>query len=213
MYWANVRPRTALSGRPASVTLTAVSWAITVGAGVTAAAAARWWSRERQRDARLRELLALSEGDDHTSTAHLSRGLGELARQARVVRHALATPLSCWDNPLAPETPWGRRARCDAYDRAIGEARRALWEWLLLFRRLDERERLVLLGLGLSPAPFYAALFRPGVFDRSDDLWEEVLYPEAPDVAHVFAELRRTMIGLRAFETALLARVTDPYRR
>ena len=41
----------------------------------------------------------------------------------RQVRHALATPLSCWDTPLAPETPWGRRARCDAYDRAIGLCR------------------------------------------------------------------------------------------
>jgi hypothetical protein len=190
-----------------------VYWAITVGAGVTAVAAARWWSRERERDARRRELLALSEDDDATSTAHLSRGLAELVRQARAVRHVLATPLAYWDTPLAPETPWGRRARCDAYDRAIGEARRTLWEWLLLFRRLDERDRLVLLGLGLSPAPFYAALFRPGVFDRSDDLWEEVLYPEAPDLARVFVELRRTMIALRAFEATLLSRVTDPYRR
>lgn len=190
-----------------------MSWAITVGAGVTAVAAARWWSRERERTAQAEELRVLSEGEGEASTAHLSRGLAELARQARIVRHALATPLKCWETPLAPETPWGRRARCDAYDRAIGEARRTLWEWLLQFRRLDERDRLVLLGLGLSPAPFYAALFRPGVFDRSDDLWEEVLYPEAPDLATVFAELRRTLIALRTFEATLLARVTDPYRR
>lgn len=190
-----------------------MSWAITVGAGVTAAVAARWWSREREREAQAQELRALCEAGEDGSTAHLSRGLGELARQARVVRHALAAPLACWDTPLAPETPWGRRARCDAYDRAIGEARRCLWEWLLLFRRLDERERLTLLGLGLSPAPFQAALFRPGVFDRSDDLWEEVLYPEAPDLARVFVELRRTIIALRTFEATLLARTADPYRR
>lgn len=180
---------------------------------MTAAAAARWWSRERERTARTRELRALSEGEEAATTSHLSRGLSELARQARLVRDALATPLACWATPLAPETPWGRRARCDAYDRAIGEARRTLWEWLLLFRRLDERERLVLVGLGLSPAPFYAALFEPGVFDRSDDLWEEVLYPEAPDLGRVFAELRRTMIALRAFEAALLGCAGDPYRR
>lgn len=189
-----------------------MSWAITVGAGVTAAAAARWWAEERRRDDRARELRALSEGDGEPATGHLSRELAELARQARLVRHALATPMSRWETSLG-ETPWGRRARCDEYDRAIGEARRALWEWLLLFGRLGERDRQFLVGLGLSPAPFRAALFRKGVFDRSDDLWEEVLYPEAPDLDRVFAELRRTMLELRAFEAALLAGAGDPYRR
>lgn len=157
------------------------------------------------------ELLGSSEGGRGTS--HLSRKLAEVAMGARIVRHALATPLACWETPLGVETPWGRRARCDAYDRAIGEARRALWEWLLLFRRLDERDRQLLGGLGLSVAPFYAVLFRRGVFDRSDDLWEEVLYPEAPDLDHVFAELRRTMMALRSFEAALLTAGGDPYRR
>lgn len=190
-----------------------MSWAITVSAGVTAAAAARWWSQERRREARVRELQALSESEADDATGGLSPALAELARQARLVRLALATPMSRWDTPLVRETPWGRRARCDEYDRSIGEARRALWEWLLLFRRLGERDRLFLLNLGLSPAPFHAALFRPGVFDRSDDLWEEVLYPEAPDLERVFAELRRTMLELRAFEAALLAGVGDPYRR
>lgn len=189
-----------------------MSWAITVGAGVTAAAAARWWAQERRRTDRARELRALSEGDITPLPGHLSRGLAELARQARVVRQALATPLCRWEQ-WPGETPWGRRARCDEYDRAIGEARRALWEWLLLFGRLGERDRQVLVELGLSPAPFRAALFRRGVFDRSDDLWEEVLYPEAPDLDHVFAELRRMMLELRAFEAALLSGAGDPYRR
>ncbi len=189
-----------------------MSWAITVGAGVTAAAAARWWAEERRRTGRARELQALTEGDEEPTTDHLSRELAELARQARLVRDALATPLYRWEHAFG-ETPWGRRARCDEYDRAIGEARRALWEWLLLFSRLGEGDRQLLVGLGLSPAPFRAALFRRGVFDRSDDLWEEVLYPEAPDLERVFAELRRTMLELRAFEAALLAGAGDPYRR
>lgn len=190
-----------------------MSWALTVGAGVTAAAAARWWSEERRREARVRELQDLSDDDEDATSAALSPPLAELARQARLVRHALATPIRRWETPLVRETPWGRRARCDEYDRAIGEARRALWEWLLLFRRLGERDRHLLLGLGLSPAPFYAALFRPGLFDRTHDLWEEVLYPEAPDLGRAFTELRRTMLELRAFEAALLAGAGDPYRR
>lgn len=189
-----------------------MSWTVTACAGATAAAAVRWWARERERRGRVRELEELSEGED-AGTGHLSPALAELARQARAVRQALATPVARWETPLLRDTPWGRRARCDEYDRAIGEARRALWEWLLLFRRLGERDRQTLLALGLSTAPFYQALFRQGVFDRTDDLWEEVLYPEAPDLAHVFVELRRTMLDLRAFEAALLRAGGDPYRR
>ena len=68
-------------------------------------------------------------------------------------------------------------------------------------------------GLGVSLAPFYGALFKPGVFDRSADPWEQTLYPEAPDVERVFAALRRTMHDLRCFEAALLTAVHDPYRR
>lgn len=190
-----------------------VSWTIGVGATVTAAAAARWYAVQRRQSARLRELQALSDEPTPHALAHLSPPLAQLARQAQAVRHALATPLRRWSVVLVRDTPWGRRARCDEYDLAIGDARRALWEWLLLFRRLGERDRQLLQGLGLSPAPFHAALFRPGVFDRSDDLWEEVLYPEAPDLEHVFEELRRTMLELRSFEAALAGGVRDPYRR
>jgi hypothetical protein len=81
--------------------------------------------------------------------------------------------------------------RCDQYDLALSDARRALWDWLLLFRSLGERDRYVLGGLGVSLTPFYRALFKPGVFDRSADPWEDTLYPEAPDLDLVFAELRR----------------------
>ena len=68
-------------------------------------------------------------------------------------------------------------------------------------------------GLGVSVAPFYSALLRPGVFDRSADPWEETLYPTAPDLERVFAALRRTMHDLRNFEATLLTAANDPYRR
>ena len=139
--------------------------------------------------------------------------LAHVVAQARVVRLMLATPLERGEPPLLHETPWGRRARCDQYDLALCDARRALWEWLLLFRRLGERDRHFLLALGVSVAPFYDTLFRPGVFDRSQDPWEETLYPEAPDHARVYGALRRTMHDLRCFELALLGAVHDPYRR
>lgn len=192
---------------------TALLSTLTLTGAVTAAVAARYYVVQRRRVAREHELRALSEEAPVGSGAHLSPRLAELATQARVVRLLLATPLHRYRAPVLHETPWGRRSRCDQYDRALGDARRALWDWLLLFRGLGERDRHVLGGLGVSLAPFYGALFKPGVFDRSADPWEETLYPEAPDFDLVFAELRRTMHDLRCFEAALLTGVRDPYRR
>lgn len=186
---------------------------LTLSGAVSAAVAARWVAVRRRRLARERELQALSEETPVGNLGHLSPRLAELAAQARVVRLLLATPLHRYHAPVLRETPWGRRARCDQYDLALSDARRALWDWLLLFRGLGERDRLVLGDLGVTLTPFYSALFKPGLFDRSADPWEEGLYPEAPDLDHVFAELRRTMHDLRCFELALLSAVHDPYRR
>jgi len=186
---------------------------LTVSGAVSAAVAARWAVVHRRRLARDRELQALSEETPVGNLGHLSPHLAELAAQARVVRLLLATPICRYHPPVLRETPWGRRSRCDQYDLALSEARRALWDWLLLFRKLGERDRHVLGNLGVSLTPFYRALFQPGVFDRSADPWEETLYPEAPDLELVSSELRRTMHDLRCFEVALLSAVHDPYRR
>ena len=192
--------------------LTALLTTLTLSGAVSTAVAARWVVVQRRRKRRAAELLALND-DTPTSTVHLGPALAHVVAQARVVRLMLATPLERGEPPLLHETPWGRRARCDQYDLALCDARRALWEWLLLFRRLGERDRHFLLALGVSVAPFYDTLFRPGVFDRSQDPWEETLYPEAPDHARVYGALRRTMHDLRCFELALLGAVHDPYRR
>lgn len=189
-----------------------LSWTLTASGALVTAIATRWAVNHRQRRVRARELDRLSD-DAPASTAHLSPSLAHLTHQARVVRLMLATPLQRYRVPVLHDTPWSRRAACDQYDLALSDARRALWEWLLLFRRLGEPDRQLLASLGVTLAPFYSALFKPGVFDRSADLWEETLYPAAPDLARVFAELRRTMHDLRAFEAALLSAVADPYRR
>lgn len=186
---------------------------LTVSGAVTTALAARWYVVRRRRQARAAELEALSEDAPVGSAAHLSPSLAHVAAQARVVRLMLATPLQRCEPPVLHETPWGRRARCDEIDVALVDARRALWEWLLLFRRLGERDRYILGGLGVSVAPFYNVLLRPGVFDRSEDVWEQTLYAESPDLERVFAALRRTMHDLRCFEATLLTAVHDPYRR
>lgn len=193
--------------------LPGLSWTLTASGALVAALAARRLAQHRGHRRRTRELERLGDDLPPGSTAHLSPRLADLAVQARIVRLSLATPLQRYQAPLLHDTPWGRRAACDQYDLAIADARRALWEWLLLFRRLGEPDRALLTSLGLSLTPFYTALFKPGVFDRSLDLWEETLYPSAPDLQHVFAELRRTMHDLRSFESTLLTAVSDPYRR
>ena len=186
---------------------------LTLSGAVSTAVAARWYAVHRRRRSRDAELQALSDDDAHDLAHHLGPALAHVVAQARVVRLMLATPLQRALQPLLHETPWGRRARCDQYDLALCDARRALWEWLLLFRRLGERDRHLLLTLGVSVAPFYDVLLRPGVFDRSDDPWEQTLYAEAPDPDRVFAALRRTIHDLRGFETLLLRAETHPYRR
>ena len=186
---------------------------LTLSGAVSTAVAARYIVVQRRRKLRAAEVQALSDDAPAGSATHLGPALAHVVAQARVVRLMLATPLERGEPPVLSETPWGRRARCDQYDLALGDARRALWEWLLLFRRLGERDRHFLLALGVSVAPFYDTLFRPGVFDRTDDPWDENVYPEAPDHERVFGALRRTMHDLRSFEVALLSAVHDPYRR
>jgi hypothetical protein len=50
------------------------------------------------------------------------------------------------------------------------------------------------------------------VFDRTEDPWEEVLYPAAPDLERLARALYGAMTDLRHFEAALLAYRPAPYR-
>lgn len=180
------------------------------GTGVTVAAnRAR---RTRARRLALRRRLEQLHVDLPMDVRHLSPALGQLAIQARVVRLVLETPLHRFlDTPLR-ETPWGRRERCDDYDLAVVEARRALWEWLGAVRRLGGPERALLRQLGLGVSGLWALMRQPGVFERTDDVFEETLYPAAPDPELVTSMLCQAMVDLRGFEVALLSHRPDPYR-
>ncbi len=179
-------------------------------AGVTMAA-----SRARRARARRRALVRRLEQihvDLPLDVRHLTPELGALAIQARVVRLQLETPLLRFlDTPLR-EAPWGRRERCDDYDLAVGEARRALWEWLALVQRLGSPDRALLLQLGLGVQQLRALMRQPGVFERTDDVFEDVLVPAAPDPDLVTRMLCQAMVDLRGFEVALLSHRPDPYR-
>ncbi len=145
-------------------------------------------------------------------TEHLTDGLAHLVGQTRIVRLVLETPLHRFTGTVTADTPWRRRERCDEFDRALVDARMSIWEWIESVRTLNEWDRAVLLGLGLSPRAMQRVLFTPGVFERTGDVWEQVLYPVEPDLEHVSDVLGRVMVDLRNFELSLLSWRPDPYR-
>ncbi len=176
-----------------------------------AAATVRWWVRKRRQAARLRALSRANEDLGPRKLSHLSPQLAGLVEQTRLLRLQLETPLLRF-SPGLGDTPWGRRERFAEYDNALCDARRALWEWMHLFKHLGRHDLEYLYSLGLSLGPFRGVLLKRGVFDRSDDPWEQMLYPPAPDLNLVFEELQRTMYELKRFEFALLGWQLDPYR-
>jgi hypothetical protein len=189
-------------------------WTIIVAtasaAGVTIGASRARRARARRRA--LRQRLEQIHVDLPLDVRHLTPELGALTMQARVVRLVLETPLHRFlDTPLR-ETPWGRRERCDDYDHAVGEARRALWDWLRSVERLGGPDRAFLCQLGLGVHGLRALLRQPGVFERTDDVFEDVLIPAAPDPDRVTRMLCQAMVDLRGFEVALLSHRPDPYR-
>ena len=145
-------------------------------------------------------------------TGHLTPSLAGLVAQSRIVRLALETPLRRCSATVSADTPWRRRERCDEFDRALVDARMAIWDWIRTVWALDPRDRSILLGLGLSPMAMQKILFTPGVFERTGDVWEQVLYPVEPDLERVSDVLGRAMMDLRRFEVALLSWRPDPYR-
>ncbi|NVB42684.1 hypothetical protein G6O69_32985 [Pseudenhygromyxa sp. WMMC2535] len=186
-----------------------MSWAtMASGGAVTLYVGYRWW-RRRQRDQAIERELEQTNGDHQPLPDHLSPTLAAIAIDARRLRLELETPIRRIRQPLLSETPWARRQRCDEYDAALYEARRAMWDWLRSLRQLNDEDRLLLGEFGLSVKPFRALLF---ACDRTDDVWEQVMWPRAPDPDEVWAQLRRTILELERFEAALLRAHDSPYR-
>lgn len=189
--------------------LNLVSWAAaTCGASVPLYLGYRWWRRHRRELALERE-LAEANGDALHIPDHLSPRLAVLAEETHRLRLELETPVRRIRAPLLSETPWARRRRCNEFDAALYDVRRAVWDWLSMLRHLDLEDRALLGQLGLSLVPFRRVLFG---CDRTGDVWEQVLWARAPDLELVWAELRRVILELRRFERALLSLPGDPYR-
>jgi hypothetical protein len=143
----------------------------------------------------------------------VSPALARLVDGARMTRWAIETPLRRLRSLSSLALPrWASRGGADAYDLAISEARRALWEWLVSLRRLPPAERAALAGLGLDARPLWALVFAPGVFERTDLPFDEALFPAAPDADRVLAALTTAMIDLQRFEHAAASLSPTPYR-
>jgi hypothetical protein len=186
-----------------------VSWAAaTCGATVPLYVGYRWWRRHQRERALARELAA-TNGDAPPIPAHLSPSLAAVAEQSYRLRLELELPVRRIRDPLVSETPWARRHRCDEFDAALYEVRRAVWEWLRMLGRLGSDDRQLLGELGLSVVPFRKILFG---CDRTNDVWDQGLWASAPDLDAIWIELRRTILELERLERALVAGAPDPYR-
>jgi hypothetical protein len=184
-----------------------MSWVVaTAGAALTGLVSGvgwRWWTRHRLEAALMPELERMDEAPLRIPDRSNPR-LAELARETRSLRLELQSR-QLWlvhGMPLASETPWARRQRCDDYDTVLCELRRAIWDWLRMFQQLGIEERLVLGEFGVSAVPFRSLLFS---CDRTNDVWEQLVYMRAPDLDLVWAEIRRTILELERFEVALLS--------
>ncbi len=141
---------------------------------------------------------------------HLSPGLTRVARATQALRLVVDTPIRRSRDPLLSDLPWVRRQHCDEYDAAIVDLRRALWDWMLELRALDDDELRLLREMGLSLRPFRRLLYFE--IDRTDDTWEEVIWPTRPDLDSVARLLGTVMDELDRFEAALMTVSSDPYR-
>lgn len=162
--------------------------------------------RRRERDAD----DAVSPTEELRLPQHLSPGLRRVAHGAHTLGLILDQPIRRAPDPLMAELPWVRRAHCDEYDLAVTDIRRAVWEWLKDVERLSEGERRRLGELGLSPRPFRRLLYAS--LDRTDDPWEEVVWPTAPNFERVAVEVAQVRIELRRFQSALVGPQLNPYR-
>jgi hypothetical protein len=182
----------------------------TTGAGATYVLARRWRRRGRRRA--LARRLGSYDVELPLDTRHLSAGLAALAIGARTLRLVLETPLSRAFEASREASPLRLGESLAEYDLALADARHELWRWLLGVRNLTASDYGLLRRLHLDPRPLRALIYKPGVFDRGDDLFAEPLFPSLPDLDLVIDELCAAIEQLRRFEIALLSHRADPYR-
>lgn len=171
----------------------------------------------RQRANLRKELRALAEGTyTATTLEHLSPPLARLVEETRVLRLALEEPLQAVRAWLASDrSPWLARVdmsdgsdldRAAEVDVALVNARRAVWDWLAALDELPERDRELLVDLGLSAGTVRASLEARDGFRRISTLPRQ----ESARIEQMIAPLRT---ALERYEATLSAGTrAGPYR-
>jgi len=159
----------------------------------------------RQRANLRREMKSLDEAVAPEEMPHLSRALGRLLEDTRMLRLALAEPIQAaraWysadRSPLLARVDVGDGSdldRCDEVDVALVNARRAVWDWVRAVEALPEADQRTLEGLGLTTG-LARDLLAGAAFQRTS---------RAPrrELERIEQQLQPLLASLERFETGL----------
>lgn len=168
----------------------------------------------RQRSNLRREMKALGEAVAPEAMPHLSRTLGRMLEDTRLLRLALAEPIQAaraWQaadgSPLLARVDVGDGSdldRCDEVDFALVNARRAVWDWVRTVEALPEDDQRTLEGLGLTTGLARDLLSGRTAFQRISRAPRRELDRIEQQLQPLLASLERFEVGLQqATRTAI----------
>lgn len=168
----------------------------------------------RQRSNLRREMKALGEAVAPEAMPHLSRTLGRMLEDTRMLRLALAEPIQAaraWQaadgSPLLARVDVGDGSdldRCDEVDFALVNARRAVWDWVRTVEALPEDDQRTLEGLGLTTGLARDLLSGRTAFQRISRAPRRELDRIEQQLQPLLASLERFEVGLQqATRTAI----------
>jgi hypothetical protein len=173
---------------------------------------ARRVRRRQELRARIRRHLELCQCELPVERSRLGAPLAALVHAVRMARFVVEVPLVRFTHRVVRDAPWSRRERCDEYDRALSDVRRALWEVVLAARKIGPADAALLADRGVGVRELHRLIFAPGILERTDDPWEQVLYPVEPDLEAAEEALGGALHELVRLEEAILAPSGAPYR-
>jgi hypothetical protein len=167
----------------------------------------------RQRANLRREMKALSGAVAPEAMPHLSRTLGRMLEDTRMLRIALAEPIQAaraWHSadgsPLLGHVDVGDGSdldRCDEVDIALVDARRAVWDWVRTVEALPGDDQRTLEGLGLTTGLARDLLSGRNAFQRISRVPKRELDRIEQQLQPLLASLERFEAGLQAPRTAI----------
>ena len=145
---------------------------------------------------RSRRYLAEAKEDAPLQLDHLSAPLRRLAQDTRLLRISLDGPIREVGDYRRGELQ-AASGDIESFDAMLMDLSRQLADWVQTVERLDERDRNVLIDMGLGVDPIRAALdFEGGAFERRN-LMRTGAPPMDQRLQSIVAELDRFEAGLQ----------------